>query len=245
MTSGIFIENQVRGFVRQLKLGVMAKILLVEDDRHLAGTVRDFLKFENYLVETTETGTDALDLLRAFEYDLVILDISLPKLSGLEVARQYRESGGSTFILMLTGKDTVPDKELGFDAGADDYLTKPFHLKELSARVRALLRRPKNLCADVLKYRNIILERGSFRVTRDGQDVHLPRMEFALLEFLMRHPDQVFSAEALLERVWTSDSERSAETIRSCVKKLRSKIDTDGQPSLIKNVHGVGYKLGS
>ena len=223
----------------------MAKILLVEDDRNLAGTVREWLEFEHYLVEWVETGTDALDMVKSYKYDVIIMDLTLPKMDGIEVCKQYRQSGGETPILILTGRGTVPDKELGFDAGADDYLTKPFHLKELSARIRALMRRPKDFAGEVLNAGNIALDIGAHTVTKEGKDIHLPRMEFALLEFLMRHQGQVFSAEALLDRVWTADSDKSPETIRTSVKKLRSKIDTKGQPSLIKNVHGVGYKLES
>ncbi|HMP53951.1 response regulator [bacterium] len=221
----------------------MAKVLLVEDDRNLAGTVREWLEFEHYLVEWVETGTDALDMMKSYKYDVIIMDLTLPKMDGIEVCKNFRQQGGETPILILTGRGTVPDKELGFDAGADDYLTKPFHLKELSARIRALLRRPKDFAGEVLKAGNISLDIGSHTVTKEGKDIHLPRMEFALLEFLMRHKGQVFSAEALLDRVWTADSDKSPETIRTSVKKLRSKIDTKGEPSLIRNVHGVGYKL--
>jgi DNA-binding response OmpR family regulator len=221
----------------------MAKILIVEDDMQVATTVKDWLLFEKYLVEHVETGVDALDMMRAYEFDLIILDLALPKMDGIEVCKQYRNVGGRAPILMLTGKDTVTEKEIGFDAGGDDYLTKPFHLKELSARVRALLRRPANLTADTLKAGNIVLDRVKHTVTKDGETVHLARMEFTFLEFLMRHPNQVFSTDKLLERIWTSDSDKSTETIRSTVKKLRNKIDTDGIPSIIQNIHGVGYKL--
>ena len=221
----------------------MAKVLLVEDDRNLAGTVREWLEFEHYLVEWVETGTDALDMMKSYKYDVIIMDLTIPKMDGIEVCKAYRQLGGETPILILTGRGTVPDKELGFDAGADDYLTKPFHLKELSARIRALMRRPKDFTGEVLNAGNIALDIGAHTVTKEGKEIHLPRMEFALLEFLMRHQGQVFSAEALLDRVWTADSDKSPETIRTSVKKLRSKIDTKGEPSLIRNVHGVGYKL--
>lgn len=221
----------------------MAKILLVEDDRNLAGTVQEWLEFEHYLVEWVETGTDALDMMKSYKYDVIVLDLTIPKMDGLEVCKQYRSIGGQSPILMLTGRGTVPDKEVGFDAGADDYLTKPFHLKELSARVRALLRRPSTLSGEILRAGDIALDTQAHTVTKDGEEIHLPRMEFALLEFLMRHQGQVFSAEALLDRVWTADSDKSPETIRTSVKKLRSKIDSKDQQSLIKNVHGVGYKL--
>jgi len=221
----------------------MAKILIVEDDVHVGNTVKDWLLFEKHLVENVTTGTDALEMMRAYEYDLIILDLTLPKMSGLEVCREYRNHGGKNLILMLTGRGSVEEKETGLDAGADDYLTKPFHLKELSARVRALLRRPSSLNSDLIKAGTLVLDTSKHTVSQDGVLIHLPRMEFALLEFLMRHQDQIFNAATLLERVWTSDSEKSAETIRTTVKKLRQKIDQEGVPSLIQNVHGVGYKL--
>ena len=221
----------------------MPKILIVEDDLQVAGSVKDWLLFEKYLVELVTTGSEALEMIKAYEYDLVILDINLPKLSGLEVCRRYRDGGGSCPILMLTGQDAVDDRANGLDAGADDYLTKPFHLKELSARVRALLRRPGALTYNELKVGNLVLDSARHSLSVDGVQIHLPRMEFALLEFLMRHQDQIFNATTLLERVWTADSDKSPETIRTTIKKLRNKIDTDGVPSLIQNVHGVGYKL--
>ncbi len=223
----------------------MAKVLLVEDDRNLLNTISTWLKMESYLVETAENGSDAVDLLRAYSYDVIILDIELPRLSGLEVCKQFRAMGGSSAVLMLTNKSTIVDKETGFGVGADDYLTKPFHLKELSARLKALLRRSQTLLPDVLKAGTLELDPRSRKLSREGTEIHLPKMEFALLEFFMRYPGQVFSGEALLERVWTSESERSSDTIRSCIKKLRNKIDVDGEPSLIKNVHGVGYKFES
>jgi len=221
----------------------MAKVLLIEDDRDLANNLKEWLSLENYLVELAEDGVSGLELLRTYEYDIIILDISLPRLSGLEVCRQYRQAGGSGRILMLTGRGSVADRADGLDTGADDYLTKPFHFKELSARLRAVMRRPVVAQENILRAGEIELDPRSFKVFKNGAPVHLARMEFALLEFLMRHPGQVFNQEALLERVWTADSERTSETIRSCIKKIRNKIDTAGRESLIQNVHGVGYKV--
>lgn len=143
---------------------------------------------------------------------------------------------------MLTGHGSVADKENSFDSGADDYLTKPFHVRELSARVRALLRRPTQLNSNVLKVDKIALDPSSFLVTREGKSIVLSKLEFAVLEFFMRHPNEVFSPDALLERVWPLDSERSPEGVRTLIKKLRAKIDYS-VVSLIQNVHGRGYKL--
>lgn len=221
----------------------MTKILVVEDDKTLATTVSDWLKYEHYLVEVVPSGQAALDRLGTSQYDVIVLDLALPGIGGIEVLRQYRARGGATPVLILTGKGELDEKEQGFEAGADDYLTKPCHLRELSARVKALLRRPKLVVGNTLKAGELELDPNAFKVMRNGVEVQLARMEFALLEFLMRHPGQVFSPEALLERVWQSESERSPESIRTLIKKLRKKIDAPDGESHIENVHGVGYRL--
>jgi len=221
----------------------MAKILLVEDDQSLAKLVRNWLSLEHHVVETVEDGEEALHRLKVSEYDLVILDWTLPKLTGVEVLKEHRRMGGQTPVLMLTGKDKISDKEEGFDAGADDYLTKPFHGKELTARIKALLRRPALLVKDLLRVGDLSLEKQNFSVHRGDNEIRLLPKEFALLEFLMRHPNQVFSAEALLERVWVSESESTVEAVTTCIKRLRRKLESDGSSSPIVTVHGVGYKL--
>lgn len=224
----------------------MAKILLVEDDMGLSRMVRDWLTFEHHLVETADNGRDGLDKLQFYQYDLVILDWELPEMTGIQICKEFRSRGGTTPVLMLTGKGTIGDKESGFEAGADDYLTKPFHMKELSMRLRALLRRSSTaLQTDELKFRDLALEPSGHRVTRGGKDLSLLPKEFALLEFLMRHPNQVFSAEALLSRVWASETDTTVDAVSTCIKRLRKKIDVEGQTSIIKTVHGVGYKLES
>lgn len=221
----------------------MAKILIVEDEATIADLVKAYLTSEHHIVEVVSDGNEAMERLKFYKYDVIILDWLLPGLLGVEVCKQFRASGGSTPVLMLTAKKQTQEKVYALDQGADDYLTKPFELQEVSARVRALLRRPQAVAGNVLKARNIVLETSTFRVSRDGEDVQLLPKEFALLEFFMRHPNQVFSAEALLDRVWSSDSEASPETIRTYIKRLRQKVDTKGQNSMISTVHGVGYKL--
>ncbi len=222
----------------------MAKILIVEDEPDLSEPVRAYLTHEHHLVEVVADGLEAMERLRFYKYDVIILDWMLPGMQGVEVCKGFRDSGGTTPILMLTSRRQTNDKIIGLDAGADDYLTKPFDVHEVSARVRALLRRPQTVHSNVLRVRNIILETSTFRVTREGTDIQLLPKEFALLEFFMRHPNQVFSAEALLDRVWSSESEASPETIRTYIKRLRQKIDRkDEQSSIISTVHGVGYKL--
>ncbi len=220
----------------------MAKILLVEDNEDLANSVRTFLMFEHHTVEHISDGQTASEHLRSFEYDLILLDWNLPRMDGIDILRRYRELGGKTPVLMLTGHDTVDEKERGLDTGADDYLTKPFQMKELGARVRALLRRPAQVSnSNLLVAGKITVDAQKYRVTVGGESINLVKTEFQLLEFFMRHPNQVFSAEALLNRVWPSDSEATTEALRTALKRLRKKVDPDGD--LLRTVHGVGYIL--
>jgi DNA-binding response OmpR family regulator len=221
----------------------MAKILVVEDEVDLAKLVRNWLERDHHLVEVAESGIDALTHLQVNRFDVVILDLMLPELSGMEVCRRYRQALGKTPILMLTAKDTVEDKEAGLDAGADDYLTKPFHLKELAARVRALVRRGSNQPNVTLQFRDIVIDVNEFSVTKAGVEVHLLPKEFRLLEFLVRHPNHVFSAEELLSSVWESDTPALLDTVRGHIKRLRKKLDTPGESSIIATVYGIGYKI--
>jgi two-component system OmpR family response regulator len=188
-------------------------------------------------------GEDALARLKVYDYDLIILDIGMPGLSGFEVLTSYRSNGGVSPVLFLTGKNTIEDVERGFAAGADDYLRKPFHGKELTARVKALLRRPQSLVGNVLGFGALSLDRENYRVTKDGAELQLLPKEFALLEFFMRHPNRVFAPEALLNRVWTAESEATVDAVTTCIKRLRQKIDDEGKQSYIRTVRGAGYRL--
>lgn len=221
----------------------MPKILVIEDDSGLNRMIREWLVFERNDVDYAENGREGLEKLQCFEYDCVILDWELPEMNGIEVLQKFRSQGKPTPVLMLTGKSTIGDKEQGFDSGADDYLVKPFHMKELSARLRALMRRTQINVSQVVEAKGIRLDSGSFRVKRGEEDIQLLPKEFALLEFLMRHADQVFSAETLLNRVWSADSDATIDAITTCIKRIRKKLDKEGLPSVIKTVHGVGYKF--
>ncbi len=223
----------------------MVKILVVEDDPEFAMTLVDGLNLERFTVEHSPNGSDSLELLRVAEYDMIILDWNLPGLSGIEVLKQYRAKGGKTPVLMLTGKSDVEDKERGLDTGADDYLTKPFHMRELVARVRALLRRGSVQPSNMLSVRNITLDPAKHRVTKGGAEVHILPTDFALLEFLMRNRDDIFSAETLISRVWHNDSEASAEGLRSSIRRIRKALDDseDLSQSIIQNIARVGYRL--
>jgi two-component system, OmpR family, manganese sensing response regulator len=221
----------------------MTKILVIEDDLQLAEKVTAALKFERFTVETSHDGDDALDLLKRFEYDVVILDWNLPGKTGPEICSAFRGRGGNTPILFLTGRGSLSDKETGFISGGDDYLTKPFHIRELMARVRALLRRSPTMQTSSLKVGNLELELETFRAFKDGKELKLLPKEFALLEFLMKHPNQPFGSKALLESVWESDTNASEDTIRTYMKTLRRKITFEKEECPIKTVPGYGYKL--
>lgn len=221
----------------------MTKVLIVEDDRALSRGIAEWLSDEHYQVEAVYDGREALERLAAYEYDAVILDWQLPESDGVEVCRQYRKNGGTTPILILTGKNTLVDKETGLDSGADDYITKPFEIRELAARMRALLRRPHTLNSPVLTSGDIKLDPVRRQVTKADGEVELQPMELNMLELFLRHPGQVFSVDALLSRVWTADAEPTYGSIYSCIKRLRRKLDDKGKPSIIKTLYGVGYSL--
>lgn len=224
----------------------MAKYLLIEDDLDLCFTINYSLTSDSHnVVEIVNDGLEGLDRAKNGDFDIIILDLTLPSLDGIELCRQYRAAGGMARVIMLTGRNSIPDRELGLDTGADDYLPKPFYVKELTARLRALMRRPKYLQSEILSAGDIRLDPKSSEVTKGGEPVHLLPVDFALLEFLMRHPKEVFSIEALLSRVWHVDKEASAEALRSSVKRIRQKIDGEGEESIIETVHRVGYKLRS
>lgn len=221
----------------------MAKVLIVEDDQLLSKLMSDYLKKDSHQTEVIANGRDAIDYLDAHEYDVVVLDWELPGLSGIEILKRLRAEGKSTPVLMLTKKSSIEEKEIGFETGTDDFLPKPFDMRELSARVKALLRRPQQYTGQWLTAGSLRLDAASRVVARGEEDIRLLPKEFALLEFFMRHPKQVFSATALLNHVWSSDSEASEEAVSICIRRLRKKIDIQGQPSLIRTVHGEGYKL--
>jgi two-component system phosphate regulon response regulator PhoB len=221
----------------------MAKILLIEDTVSLAEAVIDWLENEQHVVECADTGAEAISRLRFYRYDLLIIDWGLPDMPGIEICRTLRKDGNTVPIIMLTAKRTIDDKETGLDSGADDYLTKPVEMRELSARIRALLRRPKQQCRPVLEVGNLHLDAGAHRITKDGQEVHLGPKEFAMLEVFMRHPGQVFTLEHFLETIWSDDEDASADSVRKSLSRLRLKINSKDKDGPLKTLVGVGYKL--
>lgn len=221
----------------------MPKVLIVEDDVRLARVIDDWLTGESYAVDHVASGPAAMERLKSTEYDVLILDWQVPGMTGLEVCKEYRANGGAGVVLMLTGKKEIANKEEGLDSGADDYVTKPFHMRELSARLRALMRRSREIKTNVIKIGDLELDSVSHVVTKGDKQLSLMPREYALLEFFMRNPGKVFSADTILDKVWSNYSEASPDTVRVHITKLRSKIDTDGEDSLIKTLHRVGYKF--
>lgn len=221
----------------------LPRILIVEDDNDLCRQLQKLLESETYTVDTASDGEGGSAMLEQYNYELIVLDWRLPLMEGPEIARRYRARGGATPILMLTAEGDIDSKEKGFEAGADDYLTKPFNARELAARVKALLRRSPVMTMNVFKMGELELNLEARTVTFQGTDVRLQKLEFALLEFLIRNQGKVFTVEVLLERVWPSDSEASIETVRGYIKTLRKKLLAVCDSPTIRNLHGQGYKL--
>ena len=219
-----------------------SRILVVEDDSRVAASVRRALVYEGYEVTVAEDGRTALDQARDEEPDLVLLDVMLPGIDGLEVCRRLRAAGDMP-ILMLTARDATADRVLGLDSGADDYLPKPFAYEELLARVRALLRRRAPADEHVLRYADLALDPATREVTRAGRAVHLTALEFDLLQFLLKHPRQVLSRAQLLDAVWGYDTENVSNVVDVYIGYLRTKLEEAGEPRLIQTVRGAGYAL--
>ncbi|MFJ9548936.1 response regulator transcription factor [Streptomyces erythrochromogenes] len=229
-----------------------ARILVVDDEPAVREALRRSLAFEGYAVQTAVDGLDALDKAASYGPGLIVLDIQMPRMDGLTAARRLRASGSVTPILMLTARDTVGDRVTGLDAGADDYLVKPFELDELFARVRALLRRSSYAAAqagaagpheDALTFGDLRMDLATREVTRAGRPVELTRTEFTLLEMFLAHPRQVLTREQILKTVWGFDFEPSSNSLDVYVMYLRRKTEAGGEPRLVHTVRGVGYVL--
>ncbi|MET9961095.1 response regulator transcription factor [Streptomyces sp. NPDC006326] len=227
------------------------RILVVDDEPAVREALRRSLAFEGYAAQTAVDGLDALDKAASYAPDLIVLDIQMPRMDGLTAARRLRASGSTTPILMLTARDTVGDRVTGLDAGADDYLVKPFELDELFARVRALLRRSAYAAPaagsagpeDTLVFGDLRMDLATREVTRAGRPVELTRTEFTLLEMFLAHPRQVLTREQILKTVWGFDFEPSSNSLDVYVMYLRRKTEAGGEPRLVHTVRGVGYVL--
>ncbi|MEU6179110.1 response regulator transcription factor [Streptomyces coeruleorubidus] len=228
------------------------RILIVDDEPAVREALQRSLAFEGYGTEVAVDGADALEKAAAYRPDLVVLDIQMPRMDGLTAARRIRSTGDTTPILMLTARDTVGDRVTGLDAGADDYLVKPFELDELFARIRALLRRSSYAAAvgagspddeDVLAFADLRMDLATREVIRGDRPVELTRTEFTLLEMFMAHPRQVLTREQILKAVWGFDFEPSSNSLDVYVMYLRRKTEAGGEPRLVHTVRGVGYVL--
>ncbi|MBD3008884.1 response regulator transcription factor [Streptomyces sp. 5-10] len=228
-----------------------ARILIVDDEPAVREALRRSLVFEGYATETAVDGLDALDKVGSYDPELIVLDVLMPRMDGLTAARRLRATGVTLPILMLTARDTVGDRVTGLDAGADDYLVKPFELDELLARIRALLRRSSYAAqqgaalpeGDVLAFGDLRMDLTTREVARGGRRVELTRTEFTLLEMFLAHPRQVLTREQILKAVWGFDFEPSSNSLDVYVMYLRRKTEAGGEPRLVHTVRGVGYVL--
>jgi two-component system OmpR family response regulator len=221
------------------------RVLVVEDEAKMAALVRKALELEGYSVDTASTGTDALWLGGENDYDAIVLDVMIPEPDGFEVCRRLRADGRWAPILLLTARDSVDDRVVGLDAGADDYLPKPFSFAELYARLRALTRRGAPERPAVLEVGDLCLDPATHRVTRAGQSIDLSPKEFGLLDLFMRHPDDVLSRSKILEHVWDFAYDGTSNVVDVYVRYLREKIDRPFDRATLETVRGVGYRLRS
>ncbi|MFF4774385.1 response regulator transcription factor [Microtetraspora fusca] len=239
-----------RGYRETVTEGEAARLLVVDDEPALREALRSSLEFEGYKVETVADGTSALDRLEREPYDAVLLDVMMPRLDGLTTCRRLRAGGNHVPVLMLTARDAVGDRVSGLDAGADDYLVKPFELDELLARMRALLRRgalsagtPGAEAGAVLAFADLRMDTAAREVTRGGRPLDLTRTEYLLLELFLAHPRQVLTREQILSEVWGFDFEPSSNSLDVYVMYLRRKTEAADEARLIHTVRGVGYVL--
>ncbi|MBC8385961.1 MAG: response regulator transcription factor [Candidatus Cloacimonetes bacterium] len=219
------------------------RILLVEDDKKIAGFVAKGLREENYAVDVFHNGEDGAYWAVANEYDIIILDIMLPMKNGIDVCREIRSNNILTPIIMLTAKDTTEDKVKGLNAGADDYLSKPFAFAELLARIQALLRRNQEFKSQILKAADLELDVNSRRVFRAGEEIILSGREYGLLEYLLRNKNKILTETKIIEHVWDMNSELFTNVVNVYIHHLRKKVDTGFEKKLIFTLRGRGYML--
>lgn len=220
------------------------RILVVEDDPRLGPSLKKGLEGSHYAVDLTADGADALNLGLVVDYDLIVLDVLLPRLNGFEVCKQLRAQGRVMPVLMLTALGEVDHRVQGLDSGADDYLVKPFAFRELEARVRALLRRQESPTRSAeLRFMDIVLDTKTYEVRRGDRLIQLSSKEYALLELLLHHPRQVLTRTAIAEHVWDYDAENMSNVIDVYIRYLRRKLCEGGEPDVIQTVRGVGYQL--
>ncbi|MBD2016356.1 response regulator transcription factor [Microcoleus sp. FACHB-53] len=220
------------------------KVLLVEDDELLAGVVAEFLTDHLHVVEVVTDGESAWNQISALEYDLILLDVMLPKLDGIRLCQRLRSHGYSVPVLMITARDTSTDKVLGLDAGADDYMVKPLDFPELLARIRALLRRGSSVSSPILEWGELHLDPATYEVSYQDNTLRLTPKEYKLLELLLRNGRRILSRNTIIERLWSFENPPEEGTVKTHIKSLRKKLKIVGAPTnLIETVHGIGYRL--
>ena len=219
------------------------RILVIEDEKKVASFIKKGLEEEHYAVDTAHDGETGLYLSENNEYDLIVLDLMIPKIDGLEVLRRTRTNKNNVPILVLTARDSVEDIVRGLDSGCDDYLTKPFEFVEFLARIRALLRREKTEKEPVLKIRDLTLSLVTHKVTRQGKEIELTSKEYALLEYFMRNPDKILTRTMISEHVWDYDFDSLTNVVDVYVNYLRKKVDKGFEHKLIHTIRGVGYLM--
>lgn len=220
-------------------------VLIVEDEPEMAKLLSRGLEEEQFEVSVARDGRSALEMSSAKPYDVILLDIMLPKMNGLEVARQLRDRQQETPVLMLTARDSLHDIVKGLDSGADDYLTKPFSFLELLARIRALARRNEFRRKNVLEVQDLVLDVSELRAFRRGHEIHLSQTEFRLLELLVRNADRVVLRDDILDKVWGNGRDVTENTLDAFVRLLRKKVDQDAETKLIRTHRGFGYSVGA
>lgn len=221
----------------------MAKILVVEDEPDLLELICIGLSAQGHAVQRCTGGADAIAMLRAYQFDIVVLDWMMPNITGLEVLRTYRKQGGKSPVILLTAKAFVDDKEKALDAGADDYMTKPFDMKELAARIRALLRRPTELQGNIIRVGELQINAATCTVTIGSEEIVLRPRVMDLLFFLARHPNQTFTADSLLKRVWLDESTVTLNSVRTHIKLLRQALGRTTSDRVLRTVRGRGYMI--
>jgi DNA-binding response OmpR family regulator len=219
------------------------RVLVVEDEKKIAEFIRRGLAEQGYAVDVAVDGEEALDWPSVAEFDLIILDVMLPVRDGIEVCRTLRQRGLHTPVLMLTARDAVEDRVAGLDSGADDYLVKPFAFAELLARLRALTRRQPAVLGSLLRVGDLVLDTTTRKMSRAGAEMDLTTKEYAVLEYMMRHPNQVLSRTMLAEHVWSYDFDNASNVIDVHIRNLRRKIDDRFPAKLIQTVRGSGYRI--
>ncbi|MBD2187809.1 response regulator transcription factor [Pseudanabaena mucicola] len=220
------------------------KILLVEDDERIAAALTEALTDHYYVVDVASDGEQGFAFAQTFPYELLILDVMLPKLDGIAVCRKIRQTGHKMPVLMLTARDTYQDKVTGLDVGADDYVVKPFDLNELLARVRALLRRGTSDLTMILEFGYLQLNPNTYEVRYDGEPLHLTPKEYRILELLLRHRNRTFSKSEIIDYLWSFTETPNEETVKVHIRSLRQKLKSMGaKQDLIETVYGLGYRL--